>query len=128
MGATVEVTRGDSNLTFLHASATRSRTKRIRLAAPFRSAHIVTSPEKTMFAPARHLDPLRIVHGTRGDRYDCPDVSIVDHHILRLRRRAAAVGDQSPDVAEICHTDIDLLLDHRAWLTLPVAPHRPVTL
>jgi putative intracellular protease/amidase len=81
-----------------------------------------------MFAPARHLDPLRIVHGTRGDRYDCPDVSIVDHHILRLRRRAAAVGDVGGPVAEICHTDIDLLLDHRAWLTLPVAPHRPVTL
>ena len=80
-----------------------------------------------MFAPARHLDPLQIVHGARGDRYDCPDVGIVDHHILRLRRRAAAVGARSPDVAETCRTDIDLLLDRRAWLTLPVAPHRAIT-
>ena len=72
-----------------------------------------------MFTPARHLDPLRVVHGSRGDRYDCPDVAVLDHHIVRLRRRAAA---QSPDVAAACRTDIDRLLDRRAWLTLPVAP------
>ncbi len=75
-----------------------------------------------MFAPARHLDPLRNVQGTRGDRYDCPDVTTVDRHIVRLRRRVAVVGAQSPDVAEVYRTDIDRLLDHRAWLTLPVAP------
>ena len=48
-----------------------------------------------MIAPARHLDPLRIVHGTRGERYDCPDPAIVDRHILRLRRRIATSGDST---------------------------------
>jgi hypothetical protein len=74
-----------------------------------------------MLAPVRHLDPLRIVHGTRGNRYDCPDVAIVDHHIVRLRRRATAVGVESPEIAEACRRDIDRLLDRRTWLTLPVA-------
>ena len=72
-----------------------------------------------MFAPARHLDPLRVVHGTRGDRYDCPDTTVVDRHIRRLRHRIAAAGARSPDVAEVCRIDIDRLLDRRAWLTLP---------
>lgn len=75
-----------------------------------------------MFAPARHLDPLRLVHGVRGERYDCPETAVVDGHIRRLRRRLAAVGAQSPDLAETCRIDIDRLLDRRAWLTLPVAP------
>ena len=75
-----------------------------------------------MFAPARHLDPLRIVQGTRGARYDCPDVATVDGHLVRLSRRVATGGAESPDVVEVCRTDIDRLLDRRAWLTLPVAP------
>ncbi|HSU11714.1 MAG TPA: hypothetical protein VLK57_21170, partial [Pseudonocardia sp.] len=75
-----------------------------------------------MFAPARHLDPLRIVHGTRGARYDCPDVATVDGHLVRLSRRVATGGVESPDVVEVCRTDIDRLLDRRTWLTLPVAP------
>ena len=75
-----------------------------------------------MIAPARNLDPLRIVHGTRGERYDCPDPAIVDHHIVRRRRRIATSGDRTPDVAEVCRIDIDRLLDRRAWLTLPVLP------
>ena len=74
-----------------------------------------------MFAPARHLDPLRSVHGTRNDRYDCPDLATLDRHIVRLRRRIAAVGTRLPDVAEVCRADVDRLLDRRAWLTLPVA-------
>lgn len=73
-----------------------------------------------MFAPARHLDPLRSVHGTRGDRYDCPDTAVVDRHILGLRRRLAGAG--SPELAHAYRADIDRLLDRRAWLTLPVAP------
>jgi hypothetical protein len=76
--------------------------------------------EDAMFAPSRHLHPLRIVHGTRGDRYDCPDVTTVDHHIARLRRRLATAGAQSPDIAQLCRTDTDRLLDRRAWLTLPI--------
>ena len=74
-----------------------------------------------MFAPARHLDPLRSVDGTRNDRYDCPDLATLDRHIVRLRRRIAAVGTRLPDVAEVCRADVDRLLDRRAWLTLPVA-------
>jgi hypothetical protein len=73
-----------------------------------------------MFAPARHLDPLRIVHGTRNDRYDCPNLATLDHHIVRLRRRIAAGGTRLPDVAAVARADIDRLLDRRAWLTLPV--------
>jgi hypothetical protein len=74
-----------------------------------------------MLAPARHLDPLRILDGTRGDRYDCPDVTFVDDHITRLRRRLAA-GIRRPELADAYRGDIDRLLDRRAWLTLPVAP------
>jgi hypothetical protein len=81
-----------------------------------------------MFAPARHLDPLRIVHGTRGDRYDCPDVTIVDRHIARLRRRIITTCARSPDVAQVYRTDIDRLLDRRRSqrLTGRAAGHRPV--
>ena len=74
-----------------------------------------------MFAPARQLDPLRIVHGTRNGRYDCPDLATLDRHIAGLRRRIAAIGTRSPDAAEVARADIDRLLDRRAWLTLPVA-------
>ena len=76
-----------------------------------------------MFAPSRNLDPLRILYGSRGDRYDCPDVDTVDRHIARLRRRPAKLGAQRPDITQVCHADIDRLLDRRAWLTLPVATH-----
>ena len=74
-----------------------------------------------MFAPARLLDPLRIVDGTRNGRYDCPDVAALDRHLDRLRRRLAGL---SPDAADACRADIDRLLDRRFWLTLPV--HRVV--
>jgi hypothetical protein len=74
-----------------------------------------------MFAPARQLDPLRIVHGTRNGRYDCPDLATLDRHIVGLRRRIAAIGTRAPDAAEVARADIDRLLDRRAWLTLPVA-------
>ena len=53
---------------------------------------------------------------------DCPDVATVDGHLVRLSRRVATGGVESPDVVEVCRTDIDRLLDRRAWLTLPVAP------
>jgi hypothetical protein len=76
-----------------------------------------------MFAPARNLDALRILHGTRSDRYDCPDVDTVDRHIARLRRRLAKLGAQRPDITQACRADIDRLLDRRTWLTLPVAHH-----
>ena len=62
-----------------------------------------------MFAPARQLDPLRVVQGTRNHRYDCPDVATLERHITRLRHRIATVGSRSPQVAS-------------AWLTLPEAP------
>ena len=74
-----------------------------------------------MFAPARLLDPLRVVDGTRSGRYDCPDVAALDRHISRLRRHIAKVGDRVPEVADGCRADIDRLLDRRSWLTLPVA-------
>ena len=73
-----------------------------------------------MFAPARQLDPLRIVDGTRNGRYDCPDLDTLDRHITRLRRRIAAGGTWSPDVTAVARADIDRLLDRRSWLTLPV--------
>ena len=79
-----------------------------------------------MFAPVQLLDPLRLVHGTRSDRYDCPDLATLDRHITHLRRRIARLGGQVPDVAEACRADIDRLLDHRSWLTLPMAVDRPV--
>ena len=78
-----------------------------------------------MFAPVILLDPLRLVHGTRSDRYDCPDVATLDRHINHLRRRIGRLGGQVPDVAEACRADIDRLLDHRSWLTLPMASDRP---
>ena len=67
-----------------------------------------------MFAPARQLDPLRVVQGTRNHR--------LERHITRLRHRIATVGSRSPQVAGACRADIDRLLDRRAWLTLPQAP------
>ena len=79
-----------------------------------------------MFAPVQLLDPLRLVHGTRSDRYDCPDLATLDRHITHLRRRIARLGGQVPDVAEACRADIDRLLDHRSWLTLPMAVDRSV--
>jgi hypothetical protein len=72
-----------------------------------------------MFAPARLLDPLRVVQGTAHDRYDCPDLAALDRHISRLRRRITDLGGRS--AAERYRTDIDRLLDRRSWLTLPVA-------
>jgi hypothetical protein len=81
--------------------------------------------ENIMFAPVTSLDPLRLVHGTRSDRYDCPDLATLDRHINHLRRRIARLGGQVPDVAEACRADIDRLLDHRSWLTLPMAVDRP---
>ena len=75
-----------------------------------------------MFAPARLLDPMRVVDGTRNGRYDCPDVVALDRHISRLRRLMVKVGDRVPEVADGCRADIDRLLDRRSWLTLPVAP------
>lgn len=72
----------------------------------------------TEFAFVRHLDPLRSVQGSRT-RYDCPDLAAVDRHLAGLRRRVAG-GAHSPDGVDACRVDIDRLLDHRAWLTLPV--------
>ena len=78
-----------------------------------------------MFAPVTLLDPLRLVHGIGSDRYDCPDLATLDRHINHLRRRIARLGGQAPDVVETCRADIDRLLDHRSWLTLPMAVDRP---
>ena len=49
-----------------------------------------------MFPPARLLDPLRVVHGTRSARYDCPDLAALDRHISRLRHHIAKVGGRMP--------------------------------
>jgi hypothetical protein len=67
-----------------------------------------------MFAPAQHLDPLRTVHGTRNDRYDCPDLATLDRHLDRLRQRIVGLGRVA--AADTCRADIDRLLDHRCWL------------
>lgn len=72
------------------------------------------------FAFTRHLDPLRTVQGTLA-RYDCPDLAALDRHIEHLRRRIATAGAQPPKVVDVSRADIDVLLDRRAWLTLPVA-------
>ena len=77
-----------------------------------------------MFAPARLLDPLRVVDGTRNGRYDCPDVAALDRHLDRLRRRIADLAGRSP-AADDCRADIDRLLDRRTWLTLAVTPAGP---
>jgi hypothetical protein len=83
-------------------------------------AHL-NNQEDAMFAPARQLDPLRVVQG-ENHRYDCPDVATLDRHLTRLRHRLAAAGNRSPTVAAACRADIDQLLDRRVWLTLPHAP------
>jgi hypothetical protein len=77
--------------------------------------------ERTVFTPVQLLDPLRIVHGARNDRYDCPDLAALDRHIIHLRRRIASIGEQGHNTTDDYRTDIDRLLDHRFWLTLPVA-------
>jgi hypothetical protein len=46
----------------------------------------------------------------------------LDRHITRLRHRVTTVGSRSPEGVVACRADIDLLLDRRAWLTLPDAP------
>ena len=74
-----------------------------------------------MFTPVQLLDPLRSVQGARNDRYDCPDVAALDRHIDHLRRRIACIGEQAHNIADDYRADIDRLLDHRVWLTLPVA-------
>ena len=76
------------------------------------------------FAFVHHLDPLRSVQGTRT-RYHCPDLATIDRHLASLRRCIAG-GTRSPDIIDACRVDIDRLLDHRAWLTLPVVA-RPIT-
>ena len=73
-----------------------------------------------MFAPAQLLDPLRVVHGTDHDRYDCPDLAALDRHINRLRRRITDLDGQVL-ATDRYRADIDRLLDRRSWLTLPVA-------
>jgi hypothetical protein len=77
-----------------------------------------------MFAPTQHLDPLRVVRGTRDDSYDCPDLATLDQHIESLRRRIGRLGRAT--AADTCRADIDRLLDRRAWLTLPVLARPPV--
>lgn len=72
-----------------------------------------------MLAPVALLDPLRLVHGTGSDRYDCPDLAALDRHINQLRHRIARLGGQMPAAAEAHRADIDRLLDRRSWLTLP---------
>ena len=74
-----------------------------------------------MFTPVQLLDPLRMVHGARNDRYDCPDVAALDRHIGHLRRRITSIGEQAPNITDDYRADIDRLLDHRFWLTLPIA-------
>lgn len=74
-----------------------------------------------MFTPVQLLDPVRMVYGARNDRYDCPDVAALDRHIGDLRRRIASIGEETPNFADDYRADIDRLLDHRLWLTLPVA-------
>jgi hypothetical protein len=80
-----------------------------------------TTSEHTMFAPARMLDPLRIVQGVGNGRYDCPDLTTLDRHLDHLRCRIVELDDRASDVADRCRADIDRLLDRRSWLTLPTA-------
>jgi hypothetical protein len=56
-----------------------------------------------MFAPARQLDPLRVVQGTRNHRYDCPDVATLERHITRLRHRIATVDGAQVNLPRPAH-------------------------
>lgn len=84
-----------------------------------------------MFAPARLLDPLRLVHGTGNDRYDCPDLVALDGHLDRLRRRLAGLDGRNISRADAYRADVDRLLDRRSWLMLsacePSSPARAPT-
>jgi hypothetical protein len=75
------------------------------------------------FAPARHLDPLLSVQGSR-DRYHCPDLVSLDRHLARLCGRIARAAGRDPAAVATWQADLDRLLERRAWLTLPVAPDR----
>ena len=77
-----------------------------------------------MFPPAQLLDPLRIVQGAGTNRYDCPDLAVLDGHLDHLRRRIAGLGDQASRAAAGYRADIDRLLDRRSWLTLPITLDR----
>jgi hypothetical protein len=61
-----------------------------------------------------HLDPLRILHGIRNDRCDCPDLETLDQHIKPLRRRITNLESRLPDVADDYRADVDRLLDRRS--------------
>ena len=58
------------------------------------------------------------VIGVRGTPYSCPDVSAVDHHIVRLYKRTEHAAPWLPEFVQLLWADIDLLLDHRIWLDL----------
>jgi hypothetical protein len=78
-----------------------------------------------MVTPVRLLDPLRVVDGTRGGRYDCPDLATLDRQLDHLRRRIASPDSRVPHVADGHRADIDRLLDRRIWLTLRALPASP---
>lgn len=70
--------------------------------------------------PGPH-DPAHVVEGASdGRHYFCPTVASVDAHIVELRARMAKVGRRFPKLVEDWAADIDLLLDHRSFMTFPV--------
>lgn len=53
-----------------------------------------------------------------GSPYSCPDISAVNHHIVRLYNRIEHAVPLLPEFIQLLWADIDLLLDHRMWLGL----------
>jgi hypothetical protein len=70
------------------------------------SAHCVPSMEHTT------------VIGCSGTPYPCPDISTVDHHIVRLYKRIEYAKPWLQELVQELWAEIDLLLDRRIWLQL----------
>jgi hypothetical protein len=61
---------------------------------------------------------LTTVIGGRGTPYLCPNISAVDHHIVRLYGRIEDTGPRHAKLVQDLWTDIDLLLGRRMFLQL----------
>jgi hypothetical protein len=67
------------------------------------------------------LDPLETVEGVTGTRYHVPDLLTLEDRLHRLALQRHLVDDRRyPRARADMSTDIDRLLDRRAWLAWPV--------
>lgn len=80
-----------------------------------------TDRRSTTTPPPGPHDPAHVVEGqSDGRRYYCPTIAALDAHIVELRARMGIVGRRFPKLVEDWAADIDLLLDHRSFMTFPV--------